>query len=419
MNNDVVWLVEHVAREMDVACAVKVLLEHKHGVSVSIRNIYDRVDETLRFKEPKLVVWPFFYTRNALAVDDYLKAWPNAINFNLSWEELFYKSLLKAKAPSDDFARNSVIHHAWGDFFKEYLIANNVDKKNIFINGQPAYQLYRHPYSRYYNSREWLAQKYDISVNNRWIFFPENYRWAFGGKIDLFAKLGGDKSEMLEMQSFCRDSLQTVLDWCNTVAKKEGISVVFRTRPATNSRLIQGFFNENVGEKSPRLHFIKEESVREWILASDIVFSSFSTSLIESAVAGKPTFMAEPIDIPDSLYSNWYRHLFRVRTLDDFFSICLDNNDETLKNSSSSLKSWAESNLLANGDPIVNLAEFISQLIAQKQGQQEKRLSLSSWVGQFLPGKKLNFNLSTHEHDVFSTVDVEKRVALWKKILLP
>lgn len=419
MKSDVVWLIEHVAREMDVACAVKVLLEHKYGVSVSIRNIYDRVDETLRFKEPKLIVWPFFYTRNALAVNDYLTAWPNAINFNLSWEELFYKSLLKAKAPSDDFARNNVMHHAWGEFFKEYLVANNVLEENIFLNGQPAYQLYRHPYRMYYNSREWLAKKYGISLNTRWVFFPENYRWAFGGKIDFFTKLGGDKGEMLEMQSFCRDSLQTVLGWCNTAAKEEGVSVVFRTRPATNSKLIQNFFNEHVGNKSSRLHFIKEESVREWILASDIVFSSFSTSLIESAVAGKPTFMAEPVDIPDSLYSDWYQHLFRVRTLDEFLSICLDNSDETLKNSSSSLKSWAESDLLANGDPIVNLAEFISLLIAQKQGQQEKRLNLSSWVGQFLPGKKVNFNLSTHEHDVFSTVDVEKRVALWKKILLP
>lgn len=413
---DILWLVEHIAREMDVACAVKALVEARYGLDITIRNMYHQAYETMQDYAPSVVVWPFFYfAKGALAVEDYVKTWPKATHFNLSWEELYYKALLKPKAPSDGFAKKKVIHHAWGNFYKEYLLEFGVPEDHIFVNGQPAYQLYREPYNCYYKHRDWLAERYGLDRLARWIFIPENYRWAFGSKINLFTRLGGDRDEMLGMQQFCIDSLKQILQWCNQVARHKKVAVIFRPRPATNSQLIADFFAQNVGEQAPRLHFIKEETVREWILASDLVISSFSTSLIEAAVAGKPVFMVEPVSLPDALYSDWYRHIPRLCTLAEFEQACLQEN--TI-GGGQDLKTWAESEMLSNGDPIDHLASFVNGLVeTQRQAKTKRRSPLFFRRSELL--QKNYFNLAAHEMDVFTEEDVQKRVAAWREVLLP
>ncbi len=58
----IVWLVEHLAREFDVACAVKCLAEARYPVHIRIRNIYLHARRLLgREETPQIVVHPFFY----------------------------------------------------------------------------------------------------------------------------------------------------------------------------------------------------------------------------------------------------------------------------------------------------------------------------------------------------------------------
>ena len=81
----------------------------------------------------------------------------------------------------------------------------------------------------------------------------------------------------------------------------------------------------------------KEESVREWILASDVVISSFSSTLIEAALGGKPAFMVEPVPLIKSFYNAWYDHVARIKNLNEFEKACLDKSNEA----SSELQDWA------------------------------------------------------------------------------
>jgi surface carbohydrate biosynthesis protein len=421
---DVLWLVEHIAREMDVACAVKCLAESRYGLDITIRNMYLHANQVMREYVPEVVVHPFFYfVSGALATEDYVKTWPQATHFNLAWEEIHYKAHMKIKAPADEFAKKRVIHHAWGNFYKDYLLENSVPAEHIFVNGHPAYQLYQSPYNQYYRQRDWLADKYGLDNSARWIFVPENYRWAFiGRKINLFTRLGGDRDEILRMRDFSLDSLKQLLRWCNETARHEQIVLIFRPRPSTSSQLIKDFFEQNVGHASANLHFIKGESVREWILASDVVVSSYSTSLIEAAVADKPIYMAEPIPIPESLHCDWYRYVPRIHSIGEFEEACLKGSDGE---DVDALKTWAQDEMLANGDPIERLADFVRHLVEEHKqvntnpGFAMLRQSVKMRFRALFSSKERDyFNKATHEKDIFTNDEVQRRVDAWRKILV-
>jgi surface carbohydrate biosynthesis protein len=415
---DVLWLIEHIAREMDVACAVKCLAEARYGLGIEIRHIYLHASENMEKYQPKVVALPFLYNAKDLAIDDYVRRWPSSIFFDLAWEEIFYKGHLKMKAPADDFSRHMVIHQAWGDFFKRYLVQNGVEESNVFLNGNPAYQLYQNPYNNYYKDKNWLAEKYGLDNKKRWIIIPENYRWAFinDGTINWRVSQGADRNELLGMCEFARDSLYYLLKWCNETAKQGQLEIIFRPKPVTMLTEMESFFKERVAElRSAGLHFIKGESVREWILASDVVISSFSTTLIEAAIAGRPAYMVEPLPISESFSADWYEHVPRIRNETEFQKACL----EKAAQGPNPLEAWAEGEMLANGDPISKLADFLHAL-TQKQPTPVSPLSTFTRMLRRLrhPYRKTYFNPGTHENDAFDDKYVNKKVEEWSKILL-
>lgn len=358
---DVLWLVEHTVREMDVACAVKTLAQARYGMDITIRNIYLHANEVMKEYFPSVVVFPFLYRISDLAINEYVEAWPRATYFNLAWEQVHYKAHLKMKAPGDEFTKKKVTHHAWGEFYKNYLIESHVPSEHIFVNGNPAYQLYKEPYNKYFKQRIQLARENSIDPANRWVFIPENYKWAFfsDDKLKRSVEKGGNMEEHLNMRAFCRESLARVLKWCNEAGKNDELEIIFRPRPATNSQHMETFFKENVEVPAENLHFTKVDTVRDWIIASDIILSSYSTSLIEAAIAGKPIYMLEPVPIPESLYCDWYDIVPRIHSYADFEEACLRPEE----NNSQKLQIWAQDTMLSNGDPIEELASFVSDLV--------------------------------------------------------
>lgn len=412
----VLWLIEHVAREMDVACIVSYYLKKKYGIDVIIKHIYQHASEIMSKYEPKIIVLPFFYNSKDLAIRDYVKRWPNALYFNLAFEQLFYNAFKKIKAPADDFTRKKVFHHAWSKTSKTYLRKAGVIDNHIFLNGNPIYQLYRKPYRSFFINRKELAKKYRLDKNKKWVFIPENYRWAFYNdyKLQRLVDQGGNIDELYRMRDFSRTSFEIVLKWCHKLANEKDIEIIIRPRPATQSKEIISFYQHKVGKIPQNLHFIKEGSVREWILASNVAISSISTSLIESSIAGKPSYIVEPKPIIRSLHHRWYDLLSHLRTWEEFYKACkkLTKNNSHLK-----LQRWAIKNMLHNKDPLINLADFIYLLLRQKKEMIEFSRIFSILRIRLL-NKNINyFNILTHEMDKFTDDSVNKCAKRWTKTI--
>jgi surface carbohydrate biosynthesis protein len=408
---DVLWLIEHTAREMDVACVTSALGRARYGLTIEIRNIYQHVGEYLRAYRPRVVVHPFVYVvRGALATEDVYARWPGAIHFNLAWEQIHYRAHLRIKAPADERARLRTIHHGWGEFYRTYLRRHGVPDEHIFINGHPSYRLYAEPYRRFFVDRSALAKTFGLDPAKRWVFVPDNYRWAFAHrKLKFFLSQGGDARELRALMDFSVPSLEHLLRACREAATDEGLEIVVRPRPSVSTREFLGFFRERVGGDTGRIHFLKEGSVREWIMASDVVISSYSTSLIEAAVAGKPAWMFEPIPIPQGLYCEWYDHVRRVRDTEALLRVCRQPAETRADDP---LRAWAHSNLLACGDPLQRLALQLALLV--------DRAPVSPSPEGRLPrhlGAKKYFNEDTHEKDAFSRANVDTLTAEWASLL--
>jgi hypothetical protein len=78
---------------------------------------------------------------------------------------------------------------------------------------------------------------------------------------------------------------------------------------------------------------------------------------------------------------------------------------------------WAQTHLLANGDPILGLVEFMHNLLnlTNTIGPGRRRLSI---IGDLFRRTKNYFNLTSHEKDEFDEQDVNQRVEQWKKVLV-
>lgn len=406
---DILWLVEHIAREFDVACIFKAIARQRHGLRVEIRNLYQHIGEYLPEFDPAIVVHPYVYfVDGALATEDVFRRWPDAVHVNAAWEQIHYRAHYKIKAPADTLAREQVVHLAWGDFYKKFLTDAGVPPDHVIVNGHPAYQLYRQPYRSFFDDRLTLAAKHELDADKQWIFVPENYRWAFAQKkLDFFVSLGGDREELNGLINFSIPSLIELLKGCREASLRSDVEVIFRPRPAVSTARIVDFFRREIGGDLGKIHFIKEGSVREWVLASDQVVSSYSTSLLEAAVAGKPAWMFEPIPIPEGLHCEWYDSAPRIRTAAEFGHVCAARKDAT----EHSLARWVQSNLLPEQDP---LEKIVGELWKMRSGAPAERN-----FGPLPPDlhSKAYFNKDSHEMDEFTPEDSEARSSRWSLLL--
>lgn len=359
---DIVYLYEHAARELDVACAVAAILEKDFGLSVEIVQWpvgFARVVHLLR--PTKMVIFPYCYSDA-----DYLPLlayWRDVHYVNLTWEQLLYPGNETAKTPRTDFVIYDVVHHVWSKQYAEILRENDVPEQNIFINGQPAYKLYDSPYNQYFKSREELASIFSLDPSKKWLFFPENYNWAFylNNKLDMFVRDGQTRDQVVAMKEFCDTSLNQVIYWFAELIKSiQDVEVIIRPRPSTTSADFSAAILKMLGVFPLELNVIQDGSVREWIIASDIVFSSHSTSLIEASIAGKRAFMLEPIPIPAELKMPWHNFLPHIKSYAEFSRICgLSTSTDSLD---LQLAGWARNTLMGNGDSILNLSKYLCDL---------------------------------------------------------
>jgi hypothetical protein len=362
---DIIYFVEHVARELDVACAVASLARHRHGLRIEIFQNQYGMNQALQRCSPRLVVLPQCYkTTGDTVLVNYLPSHPEPIYFNLAWEQLHYPATSKHKAPADGFTRKHVLHHAWGEFYKDYLGHHGVPKEHVVVNGQPAYTLYDPPYCHYFAGRTELAESFRLEPEKRWVFFPENYGWAFHSDLwlNLQVEKGGlDRDVAYGLREFCRRSLELVIAWCARVAESGQIELIFRPRPLTPKRELGMMMSRVLGRLPRNLHIIKDYSVRDWTMASDVTVSSYSTTLIEAAVAGKSAYMVEPLPLPEVLVAPWYMNAAVLKTLDEFEACCIS---ATGNEATRPLRDWARSTMMSNGDSIANLVNQFADLCA-------------------------------------------------------
>ena len=429
-------LVEHVDRELDLLCLLKALLKSRHGIELKIANFYADAPLVLARPAPRLVLTPFFYATVDMVVRDYVAAWPNTRFVNLAWEQVFYPSHQLIKSPRDKFTRKFVTHLAWSQTFDSYLKERGVLPHRTRLVGHGMYRLYGPPYRDYFDGRTELAASSGLDAGKRWVFVPENYRWAFvsESKLRKLAKRGVEEADLFGMRDYCRRSMAELVRWCQALALQGDTEVIFRPRPATSVAEMTGFVSETLGGEAPAFHIVKERSAREWVLSSDVVASSYSTVLIEAALAEKAIVRVAPEPTPASLRYDWCDLAPEAADEAGFLDACR-RADPT---SSEALRQWADETFFPAGDPVERLVETIAEEVRAAYAAPEAPvtaehgMTMPPWLGPIaalsspLARHELfekhvpnyAFNRSTHEKDLFAQSEVDRRVRHWRKLVL-
>ncbi len=237
------------------------------------------------------------------------------------------------------------------------------------------------------------------------------HRWAFArSKIDFFVGIRGRRDSSSDSSSSPSRPWQVADQFAGRI-RLDGVEVVFRPRPANSTERIRSFFREHVGEDFGAIHVIKEGSVREWIVASDLVVSSYSTSLIEAAIAsGLPTCSSR-FPCPRACIAAWYDFAPRACGRPTSSSPCCAAHE--LEPPCAALVSWATENLLPVADPIRRCVEDLAELCSVG-GPRPAPGGLSSQLST-----RKYFNEETHEMDALSADEVQQLVAALGNHLAP
>jgi surface carbohydrate biosynthesis protein len=428
---DVVILYDGGARELDAAYVLQVILDVRHGMSTEILQKNDPSAWVVRDLRPKVVVLPYCYYERSF--DRFLVRWRDAAYFNLAWEQLFYAGNTKAKTPRGVFAVDHVIHNAWSEEYAGLLRGAGVPEDHIFVSGHPAYALYGEPYRAYFKSRSDLARADGLDPLRRWVFFPENYNWAFydQSQLDQMVRDGQPADQVESMRDAVTRSFETAMAWCRELVEHD-VELVLRPRPLTPLGTFRDRVEQTLGGIPPRMTITQHETVREWILASDVVLSSYSTSLIEASIAGKPAFIVEPTPWPTSLQQDWYRLVPRLTTSAELVGVATGRVQAEL----APVGAWARERLLGRGDPLLAIADELAairrgsvpvpgpapwQSITMPSRYPLPRRAVYGWRRHLRPYVPRRVDVASGETraDESSLGEMPVRVQRWRDILVP
>lgn len=314
-NIDVIFWVEHKDRELDSYETIAKLLKEKYGLkSIIISNFFH--SHYLWIYKPKLVIWNNLSNNigwpDGFMWDTYNK---NIVYISHRWEQMLTPVGEKFKKPNIGFETDIVKFFVWNKYFKNYLIKNRVKKENVFLVGKLSNNLLLNMKDKNIYYKDILSKELNIDKNKKWIFCPMNYSWFFRNdeKIEEMIQRGYDSKKAYELKEFTDKSLYKFIEFVKELSKLD-YEIIIRSHPSITEEECEQFFVKNI----ENIHITKAHSVKEWIVASDFVISSWSTTMYDSYSIGKKTFMFEPYKTPIWFENPSLSHITRIKSVEDF-----------------------------------------------------------------------------------------------------
>jgi len=418
---NILFFIDHRVREMDCLTAVGRLLEQR-GLSVGYVPLRGEQYRSLTTFTPDLACFTWFYFQENSGFNRFRRYWPNTRFVNLAFEQSVNEINKNLKAPKHPYVVKEVWQSSWTVGWDEELERRGVPKEKRGINGHPVMALYQQPYCQIYPSRDEMAARFGLDPSKRWILIPENFNPAFHGpeKVDEYVAAGEDRQEIEAYFQWARDSLDSLVDWL--MATPDDVEVIFRPRPGIGMKAYQ----ERLGERMSRLpmsvKLLDDLTVREWILSCDAVASNLSTSLMESALAGKDTYVLAPYPFPPKVMIDWQTLVTQVQTKNQYLAKLRGE----FPGDPAPLAAWVKSVMMPTGDPIANLADWLAEVHKEAMALpkplgpaaaavRERELAFKAWKRKVKLRLKGGYVLPPV--DVFSDEDIAARGKDWQRIL--
>lgn len=339
---DVLIFIEHVDRELKGATEVKKILNENYNLDVKIFSIEFGLFDAWVAYNPKLICLPYCKSEANLVVQAFKSRNPNTLFINLSYEQILNKTTEAYKAPRDEFAREELYYFAWGSLFEKYLIKYGVRKEKIFVVGKPEIQFLQEMKTQQGEEiKAIISNELKLDRNKKWCFLPLNDGAAFRDEADIKSKIekGLMIPESLVSHHYCKQQVRDLLGYLYEV-HKEGVldeyEIILRPHPGVEIEAYKEVLKELGIKDFYNLHIIRSYTVKEWLCASDVCVSNWSTVLIDAASIGLNSYIFEAKPLHECLDAEWLRWFESITNIEQmklvFNTTSEDNNKKKVEN---------------------------------------------------------------------------------------
>ena len=315
---DFVFVCESKVRELESCCLIGQELENR-GYTVGVLNWWlPNIDVEYQPVKTKVLMAHAVYKDESLNRElSFIDGETKVIN--LQWEQIYsIKDLTNPNAPwkmEGDAKR--VVHLSWGyENFNKLTTYDGVSADRIKIVGQVSMDFLNAKLHNYYLSKEALLEKYNIPQDKKICLFISSFSFT-----NLPENV--QDPELVELSNVSYESQKKILEWIQTAVNMyEDIIFIYRPHPAeANNKSIQ-----NLERTYSNFRCISELSVKQWIIASDIIYNWYSTSIADVYFANKNCHILRPVDIPRELECRIFEKGDFIRTKEDFLDTIATNN---------------------------------------------------------------------------------------------
>ena len=313
---DFMMIYEHKVRELENLCLIKYELERR-GHTVLIRHIED--------EEALDAVKPVYHARVVVTMECYQNAsleWhtKDFVSFDkvidMQWENIVY--------PRDEGAGvfknytgigREVVRVSWGEANKKRLLESaHMDERNIKVVGHVGMDFLRPQLRGYYMSREELFPLYDLPLDKKVLLFASPFYADNLSEEYIAGMCRKHGEEWRDYYDFMMKSEHTILEWLERLCReRDDIVVVYRPHP--------GHIGEHMSEvagRCPNFRVISEKSVKQWILACDLVYTGNSSTIVEAFFADKMCYLLFPYEVTEGYELKLVSRGDKIRDYDAF-----------------------------------------------------------------------------------------------------
>lgn len=293
---DFIMIYEHKVRELENLCLIKCELE-KRGHSVLIFHIEDPV--IVKAVKPlyhaKAVILMACYRNSTLEwhTKDFVR-FDSVID--MQWENIVYPKDEKNGKVFKNYSGigKEVVRVSWGNANRRRLLeVAHMDPRKIKLIGHVGMDFLRDELKGYYLSRQELFEQYGLPLDKKVIlfaspFYADNLSEEYIS--DMCSRFGED---WRQYYSFMMDSEDIILGWLKELCEtRKDVYVIFRPHPGHMGK--KAFELEN---QCKNFRIISERSVKQWILACDIVYTGNSSTFVEAFFAKRSCYLLFPLEV--------------------------------------------------------------------------------------------------------------------------
>lgn len=291
---DFLFIYEHKVRELENLCLIKYELDRR-GYKTKIAYVDDAKNamEVSPIYNAKVLCTMACYDNSTLFwhTKEFVK-FEKVID--LQWENIVYA---KDEEREDAYKNywgigKEVVHVSWGEQnVKRLLNAAHLDERKVKLTGHVGMDFLREPLNRYYLSRKELFLKYNIPIDKKVILFASPYYGDCLTEEYIAGMCRAFGDDWPEYYKFMCDSQKIVLEWFEQICTKSpDIVVVFRPHPGHPSSMAS-----QLAEKCSNFRIIADESVKQWIVTCDKVYTGNSSVVVEAFFAKKMCQLLFPL----------------------------------------------------------------------------------------------------------------------------